>query len=44
MRIALALTALIALTACETMKGAGHDIQKGGAVISNEAAKTQAQM
>ncbi|MEI4487027.1 entericidin A/B family lipoprotein [Frigidibacter sp. MR17.14] len=44
MRIALVLTALLALTACETVKGAGHDIQKGGAAISQEAAKTQQQM
>ncbi|MFC3060085.1 entericidin A/B family lipoprotein [Paenirhodobacter populi] len=35
---------LLALGACETVKGAGQDIQAGGAVVSREAAHTQAQM
>ncbi|MEI4470044.1 entericidin A/B family lipoprotein [Frigidibacter sp. MR17.24] len=44
MRIALVLTALLALTACETMKGAGRDIQSGGAALTSEASQTQQQM
>ncbi len=33
--------ALLALTACETAKGAGRDIQKAGRVISNTADDVQ---
>ncbi|HEY0275673.1 MAG TPA: entericidin A/B family lipoprotein [Paenirhodobacter sp.] len=35
---------LLALGACETMKGAGHDIQSGGVAVSREASHAQAQM
>ena len=43
-RIALVLTALLGLTACETVHGAGKDIQKAGSAISTEASKVQANM
>lgn len=37
-RIAICLLALSGLAACETVKGAGRDIQKAGAIIESEAA------
>ena len=43
-RIAVLLTALLALGACETIKGAGQDIESAGQVIQDEASKTQANM
>ena len=43
-RAALALMALLALAACETMKGAGRDIENGGEAIQSSAAQTQADM
>ncbi|MEO9782026.1 MAG: entericidin A/B family lipoprotein [Sedimentitalea sp.] len=33
--------ALLTLTACETAKGAGRDIQKAGGAISNTASDVQ---
>jgi predicted small secreted protein len=41
--IAAAL-ALLALTACNTIKGAGKDIQSGGAAIQGEATEAQRSM
>jgi predicted small secreted protein len=38
----LALVALIALSACETVEGAGRDIQTAGEVITDEAQEVQA--
>lgn len=35
----LMLCGLIALTGCNTMKGAGQDIQKGGEKLENAAEK-----
>ncbi|HEY0213324.1 MAG TPA: entericidin A/B family lipoprotein [Paenirhodobacter sp.] len=35
---------LLALAACETVKGAGEDIQTGGAAVSREAAHAKAKM
>lgn len=43
-RISVLLTALLALGACETIKGAGQDIESAGQVIQDEAAETQADM
>ncbi|MCE5973737.1 entericidin A/B family lipoprotein [Sinirhodobacter sp. WL0062] len=37
------LLALAALSACETVKGAGRDLQSAGAVVSREAAEAQSQ-
>jgi predicted small secreted protein len=35
----LALTFILLLTACNTMRGAGEDIQKAGSAIENAAKK-----
>lgn len=43
-RIALILAAVLGLSACETIKGAGQDIQSAGEVIESEAVETQADM
>ncbi|MEI2807922.1 entericidin A/B family lipoprotein [Albidovulum sp.] len=43
-RLTLPLLALIALTACETVKGAGRDLQTTGSAISSEAAEAQSEM
>ena len=40
-RLTLPLLALLALAACETVKGAGRDLQTAGAAISTEAQKVQ---
>ncbi|MFO1143935.1 MAG: entericidin A/B family lipoprotein [Amaricoccus sp.] len=42
--IILALVAVAALAACNTMKGAGKDISTGGQAITNEAQETQQKM
>ncbi|MGY9049649.1 hypothetical protein P775_14170 [Puniceibacterium antarcticum] len=36
LRIAVILSAMLALTACETIKGAGQDVQNAGQAIDNE--------
>ena len=36
-RMTLTLIALLLLTACETVEGAGRDLQTAGAVITGEA-------
>lgn len=38
----LPLLALVALTACETVKGAGRDLETAGESLQTEAAETQA--
>lgn len=38
----LPLLALIAVAACETVEGAGRDIQSAGEVLTEEAQETQA--
>ena len=43
-RFALAILTLTSLAACETIQGAGQDIENTGEAISSEAAQTQAQM
>ncbi len=43
-RITLPLLALLALAACETVKGAGRDLQSAGQAISSEAADAQSSM
>lgn len=43
-RTALLLIALLSLAACETVKGAGQDMQKAGQAIQTEAQQTQAGM
>ncbi len=40
----LMLAAALSLSACETIKGAGRDLQTAGHVVSSEAAKVQAGM
>jgi entericidin B len=40
----LSLIALVGLAACETVEGAGQDIQKAGGAISSEAQETQSKM
>jgi len=42
--IILAFVAVAALSACNTMKGAGKDISTGGQAITNEAQETQHSM
>ena len=44
MRIALILAATLGLSACETIKGAGQDLQGAGQTIETEAAQSQAEM
>ncbi|PJE32216.1 entericidin B membrane lipoprotein [Pseudooceanicola marinus] len=43
-RLAFCLAALTALTACETVKGAGRDLQTAGAAIEGEANRSQTGM
>lgn len=38
----LPLLALLATAACETVEGAGRDLQSAGEVITDEAQETQA--
>lgn len=40
-KLALPLIALIALTACETVQGAGRDISKGGEAVSEASRDVQ---
>lgn len=41
MRLTFALIAVLGLTACETVKGAGKDLESAGSTISREAGKVQ---
>jgi entericidin B len=41
---AIALLALLGLVACETVEGAGRDLQTAGEVISDEAQEVQSGM
>lgn len=43
-RLTLLAAALIGLTACETVKGAGRDIESAGGAISSSARKVQSQL
>lgn len=43
-RAALTLIALLSLAACETVKGAGQDMQNAGKAIKSEANQTQSGM
>jgi len=43
-RLALILAAVFGLSACETIKGAGQDLQSAGQTIESEAAESQANM
>ena len=38
------LTLIVALTGCNTFKGVGKDISKGGEAVTNSAEKTQQKM
>jgi len=40
-RLTLRFLALLSLAACETVKGAGRDLQSAGAAISSEASQAQ---
>lgn len=42
--ILVALTALMTLSACETMEGLGRDVQQTGEVIEEESREAQAGM
>lgn len=44
MRRLFVLLALLGLTACETIEGAGQDIENAGEAISQEANEAQAGM
>ena len=41
---AIALFALLGLVACETIQGAGRDLETAGEVIQDEAQETQSGM
>ena len=41
---AIALLALLGLVACETVQGAGQDLENAGEVIQEEAQETQNEM
>jgi entericidin B len=41
---AIALLALLGLVACETIQGAGRDLETAGEVIQDEAQETQSDM
>ena len=41
---AIALIALLGLVACETVQGAGRDLEAAGEVIQDEAQETQNDM
>lgn len=43
-RLILPLLALFALAACETVKGAGRDIESAGEAISSTAQKVQSDL
>ena len=43
-RIALTLVALLTLAACETVEGAGQDLENAGESISQAANDTQQEM
>ncbi len=38
------IAALLSLAACETIKGAGKDMQQAGAAVQTEAAQAQSDM
>jgi entericidin B len=40
----LPLLALMTLSACETVEGAGRDLENAGEVITDEAQETQSEM
>ncbi|MCT8159162.1 entericidin A/B family lipoprotein [Pseudoruegeria sp. SHC-113] len=42
-RLTALLAALLMLSACETVKGAGKDLESAGSTISREAEKVQRQ-
>ncbi|MCW3784770.1 entericidin A/B family lipoprotein [Defluviimonas salinarum] len=44
LRLALPLLALFALTACETVKGAGRDLGTAGDAISSTAQSVQSEL
>lgn len=44
LRLLATLLVLTSLAACDTVAGAGKDLQKAGAAITNQAQKTQAGM
>lgn len=43
-RLILAFTALAALAACETVSGAGRDLESAGRAIQTESAEAQSNM
>ncbi len=43
-RIAVILATLFGLAACETVKGAGQDLQSAGSAIESEASQSEAGM
>ena len=40
----IALLALVALAACNTVSGAGQDVRDAGAAITDQAEETQSEM
>lgn len=43
-KIILALLALAALSACNTMRGAGQDVSAAGSALTDQAEETQSEM
>ena len=43
-KIVFAILAMLTLAACNTVRGAGQDVQSAGDAISDEAAETQSEM
>lgn len=43
-KLALIAVALAMLAGCNTVRGAGQDVQDAGGAISNQAAETQREM
>lgn len=44
MRLTILFLAMLGLAACETVQGAGRDIQSGGAVVEDGAQDVQREM
>ena len=43
-KIVLTLVALMALSACNTMQGAGQDVSAAGSALTDEAQEAQSEM
>ena len=43
-KIVFAILAMLTLAACNTVRGAGQDVESAGDAISDQAAETQSEM